>query len=68
MGKIALDRGFDSFGHSLEPGQKFEQIVPLNRMIELGKYRILKNVNSEESDIKYKIRCCVTKNIMLLYV
>jgi hypothetical protein len=49
--QVSINIGFDSVGLIIEPGQKFQQNIPLNQLKEPGLYRVLKDIDAEGTDL-----------------
>lgn len=49
--QITLDVAFETIGLELKPGQTFEQNIPLNQLKEEGRYRVLKDISAEGTDL-----------------
>ncbi|MFC4323225.1 immunoglobulin-like domain-containing protein [Litchfieldia salsa] len=49
--QIKINVGFETIGLIIEPGQTFEQNIPLNQLKVPGLYRVLKDVTAEGTDL-----------------
>lgn len=48
---ININVGFEDIGLDIEPGQTFEQNIPLNQLKAPGLYRLLKDITAEGTDL-----------------
>jgi hypothetical protein len=54
--QVSINVGFDSIGIIIEPGQKFQQNIPLNQLKEPGQYRVSKNIDAEGTDLSNTLK------------
>jgi hypothetical protein len=50
--RVPINVAFDAIGLSLEPGQSFEQKISLKPLKESGRYRVLKDIDADGTDLK----------------